>query len=125
MYNEMSITKLKLQLKNIEEKRRKILKAITNDTPLIVGSITQTKGKCGKINCACSKKATHEITLLMTKENGKKRTQLVRKNDKKNVISLWKRYKFLKQILENLKIYNKEEIELLNQIIYCRKKNYE
>ena len=120
----MSTSNLKSQLKAVENKRRKILKAVTNDSPLIVGSITQTKGRCGKPNCACVKKPTHDITLLMTNEDGKKRTQLVRKEDIKNIITLWKKYKSLKLLLSDLKTYNQEEIELLNQIIHCRKRNY-
>jgi len=120
----MSISNLKLQLKTVQDKRRKILKAFTNDSPLIVGSITQTKGRCGKPNCACFKKPTHKITLLMTNEDGRKRTQLVRKEDIKNIVTLWKKYKSLKILLSDLKTYNQEEIELLKQIILCRKRNY-
>ena len=121
----MSIEDLKSQLKSVENKRRKILRAFTNDSPLIVGSITRTKGRCGKPNCACVKKPTHEITLLMTNEDGKKRTQLIRKGDIKKIIALWKKYKTLKQLLSELKSFNQEEIELLDKITHCRKIKYE
>jgi len=61
----MSINELIVQLKEIEKKRQKILKSFSNDSALVVGSITHTKGRCGKANCACyempnSKRMTNE-----------------------------------------------------------------
>jgi hypothetical protein len=55
----MSIKDLAESIKKIEKKRREILKAFTADSELIVGSITQTKGRCGKPNCVCFNKPSH------------------------------------------------------------------
>jgi len=120
----MSINELIVQLKEIEKKRQKILKSFSNDSALVVGSITHTKGRCGKANCACYEKPTHDITLLMTRKNGKMKTQLIRKNDVKKIVALWKEYKYLKKMIKILIECNQKEIEVLDQIICCRTMNY-
>lgn len=120
----MSIKKLAKQLQEIEKQRRKILNGFMKDSLLIVGSVTHTKGRCGKANCACVEKPIHPITLLMTKENGKMRTRLIRKSDVKKIFALWQKYKNLKQSIGVLKEWNQREIELLFELIYCRAMDY-
>ena len=120
----MSIKELAESIKTIEKKRREILKALTADSEVIVGSITQTKGRCGKPNCACFDKPSHEITLLLTVENGKNKSQLIRKGDVKKMVALWQKYKTLKEMIKRLQECNQEEIEMLYKLIRCRNKSY-
>ena len=86
--------------------------------------MTHTKGRCGKQNCECAQKPSHPITLLMTTDNGKKRSQLVRKQDIDGVMTLWKRYKNLVAMLKSLKSLHQKELILLKQIIRERSVNY-
>ena len=120
----MSIKNLAHQLENLEKRRGQIIAAFLETSPLIVGSVTQTKGRCGKPNCVCAEKPTHEITLLMTSQGGKKKSQLIRKNDVKEVLEQWQKYKTLKKMITNLKELNQEEIEILQQLIQERKRTY-
>jgi len=112
-------------LELLEQKRRQIIAAFLDHLPLIVGSITQTKGRCGKPTCACAEQPTHEITLLMTSEGKQRRSQLIRKDDVEEVLELWQRYKALKKSLTTLRELNKEEIKILQQLIQERKITYE
>ena len=120
----MSIKTLTHRLERLEEKRAHLLAEFTASSPLIVGSITQTKGRCGKPTCACVEKPTHEITLLMTAEGGKKTSHLIRKDDIEDVLGQWQQYKTLKKRIATLKKLNQEEIEVLQQLIQERKRTY-
>jgi len=121
----MSIKNFALALERLEQKRRQLMAVFFETAPLIVGSITQTKGRCGKPTCACAEQPTHDITLLMTSEDKQRKSQLIRKDDVEEVLAQWQRYKELKQAITSLKELNKEEIEILLQIIQERKRTYE
>ncbi len=121
----MSIKSLTKQLLIFEQQRQDALKSFTQQDSLIIGSITQTKGRCGKPNCECAQKPSHPITLLMTTANGKKRSQLVRKQDIEGVMKLWQRYKNLMTALKFLKNLQQKEFILLKQIIRERSVNYQ
>lgn len=111
-------------LESLEQKRRQIIATFLESSPLIVGSITQTKGRCGKPNCACAEQPTHDITLLMTAEDHHRTSQLIRKDDVEEVLEQWQRYKVLKKSLATLKELNQEEIKILLRIIQERKRTY-
>lgn len=124
MQPEMSIESLIAQLMTIERQRQNALRTFTLKEPLIIGSITQTKGRCGKPNCGCAQKPSHPITLLMTTVNGKKRSQLIRKQDIEAVLKLWQGYKKLVALIKSLKDLQQKEITLLKQIIQARSVSY-
>ncbi|MGI0013528.1 MAG: DUF6788 family protein [Nitrososphaera sp.] len=112
-------------LDDLEQERRQIIAAFLETSPLIVGSITQTKGRCGKPNCACAEQPTHDITLLMTTEDNHRTSQLIRKDDVEEVLAHWQRYKVLKKSITTLKELNQKEIKMLLQLIQERKRTYE
>jgi hypothetical protein len=120
----MSIQQLTAHINALDRQRQKILLSFKLNDPLIIGSITQTKGRCGKPNCECARKPSHPITLLMTTVNGKKRTQLIRKNDIERIMTLWMDYKNLVAHLKVLKELHQKEIALLRQIIHERSVEY-
>jgi hypothetical protein len=121
----MSIKNFADKLNRLEQERRPLIAAFLETAPLIVGSITQTKGRCGKPGCACAEQPTHDITLLMTSEDGHRTSQLIRKDDVEEVLAQWQRYKILKKSIATLKELNQEEIKILLQIIQERKRTYE
>jgi hypothetical protein len=120
----MSIKKLTAQMSALEQQRQKVLLSFMLNKPLIKGSITQTKGRCGKPNCECAQKPSHPITLLMTTANGKKRSQLIRKDDVDRIKKLWQVYKNLVSLLRTLKEIHQKEINLLRLIILKRSVEY-
>lgn len=120
----MSRKKLAQQLENLEKKRGQIIAAFLETSPLIVGSVTQTKGRCGKPSCVCAEKPCHDITLLMNSEGGKKKSQLIRKNDVEEVLEQWQRYKTLKKMITTFKELNLKEIDILQLLILERKRTY-
>jgi len=121
----MSIKKFALHLDSLEQERRQLVAPFLDISPLIVGSITQTKGRCGKPNCACAEQPTHEVTLLMTSEGSHRTSQLIRKDDVEEVLEQWQHYKVLKKSITTLKELNQREIKILLQIIQERKRTYE
>jgi hypothetical protein len=121
----MSIKNFAHKLDRLEQERQQIIAVFLEASPLIVGSITQTKGRCGKPGCACAEQPTHDITLLMTSEEGHRTSQLIRKDDVEEVLEQWQRYKILKKSIATLKELNQEEIKILLQIIQERKRTYE
>lgn len=121
----MSIKNFAHALERLHQKRRHLIAAFLETAPLIVGSLTRTKGRCGKPNCACTKQATHDITLLMTSHGHRRTSQLIRKDDVQEVTEQWQRYRSLRKSLTALRELNKEELEILNRIIQERKTTYE
>ncbi len=121
----MSIKNFAHTLDRLQQKRRNLIAAFLETAPLIVGSLTKTKGRCGKPNCACAEQPTHDITLLMTSQDSHRTSQLVRKDDVEAVTELWERYRTLRKSLTALRELNKEELEILSQIIQERKTTYE
>lgn len=121
----MSIKKFARALDRLGQERQQLLAAFLETAPLIVGSITQTKGRCGKPNCACAEQPTHDITLLMTSKGKHRTSQLIRKDDVQEVLEQWQRYKTLKKSITILKELTHEEIKILLQIIQERKRTYE
>ena len=121
----MSIKNFAHKLDRLEQERQQIIAVFLEASPLIVGSITQTKGRCGKPGCACAEQPTHDITLLMTSEDKHRKSQLIRKDDIEEVLEQWQRYKVLKKSLASLKELNQEEIKILLQIIQERRRTYE
>jgi hypothetical protein len=121
----MSIKNFAHTLDRLQQKRRNLIAAFLETAPLIVGSLTKTKGRCGKPNCACAEQPTHDITLLMTSEDSHRTSQLVRKDDVETVTEQWQRYRTLRKSLTALRELNKEELEILSQIIQVRKTTYE
>lgn len=111
-------------LEEIDSQRRQLIAAFLENSPLIVGSVTQTKGRCGKPNCACAQQPTHEITLLMSSDGQKRTSQLIRKDDVDEVLSQWQQYKTLRQFLSTLKELNQKEIMTLQELIQYRKRAY-
>lgn len=120
----MSIQQLASQINTLDRQRQKMLLSFKLNEPLIIGSITQTKGRCGKPNCECAQKPSHPITLLMTTVNGKKRSQLIRKNDIERIMKLWRDYKNLVSNMRVFKELHQKEIALLKQIINERSVDY-
>lgn len=121
----MSIKNFALHLDSLEQERRQLISPFLDISPLIVGSITQTKGRCGKPNCACVEQPTHEVTLLMTSEGSHRTSQLIRKDDVEKVLEQWQRYKVLKKSITTLKELNQQELKILLQLIQERKRTYE
>ena len=120
----MSIKNFAHKLDRLEQERQQVIAVFLEASPLIVGSITQTKGRCGKPGCACAEQPTHDITLLMTSEDGHRTSQLIRKDDVEEVLEQWRRYKVLKKSITTLKELNQEQIKILYQIIQERKRTY-
>ena len=120
----MSTKKLIQQFEQLEQQRMLIIAEFIENTPIIVGSITRTKGRCGKPNCACVEKPIHEITLLMNYEDGKKKSKLIRKKDVEEVLKQWQKYKLLKKKLIDLKEINKQQLEILKQLLKARRRHY-
>jgi hypothetical protein len=120
----MSIKQLTTYLYSLERQRKKMLASFMLNEPLLIGSRTQTMGRCGKPNCQCAQKPSHPITLFMTTTHGKKRSQLIRKDDVNRILKLWRAYKNLVSLLRELKEIHQKEIELLRQIIRERSVDY-
>lgn len=120
----MSIKNLLRQLEKIEKQRLQIIAAFYESSPVIIGSITQTKGRCGKPNCVCAEKPIHQVTLLMYSVEGKRKSQLIRKDDVEEIMQYWQRYKTLKKMIATLRKLNQKEVEILQQLIQLQKTTY-
>jgi hypothetical protein len=63
-------------LDRLQQKRRNLIATFLEPASLIMGSLTKTKGRCGKPNCACAEQPTHDIALLMVSEGSHRTSNL-------------------------------------------------
>lgn len=95
-------------------------------TPLIAGTLSLVKRTCGNPNCRCATRGQgHAAWTLLTKHEGKRRCQVVRKADVEAVAEKIRRYRQLKEALRTLKELDKNKYRLLKEVIEARNETYE
>jgi len=122
----MSIAKLKKKLQSLESTRKGLVKELTADDNLAVGSVSTVRRKCGKPNCHCAKGEGHLQTLFLYKgEDGQRRCKLVRNEDCDEMIAAGERYRKCRGNLRKLRAIEREEHAILQEIINLRAVEYE
>jgi len=109
--------KQKNKTSKIQQLRRELLEFLLNDDDLIEGSYSEMLVKCGRSGCHCEKKPIHLIARLGIREDGKIKNKVVRVADREKVKSLTTCYREHKKALHDLERINKEEREILKELI--------
>jgi hypothetical protein len=95
------------------KKGERVLARIRKTKPLVEGSFTVTRKRCGNPKCRCTREGPiHETALLTWKEGGRTRTLYVPKDARKEVAQWVKESKKLKGLIKEL---SEEQRKLLRK----------
>jgi hypothetical protein len=113
------------KIRKVEQQRAQLLEGLLTDEPLLKGSLALVKRRCGKANCHCVKKPTHEVWVLGSSQGGKPRCQVIRKADVAEARERQATYKEFRAALRELEAMRKEENALLRSLMEDRHVPYE
>ena len=119
-----NILKTIKKIRQLERERSRILKTLLVPDSLLIGSVSLVKRTCGKPNCHCAEKPSHEVFTLATRKGAKPRCQVVRKADVDAVLERVGIYKDFRAALRRLEAIGKEEKSLLRGLMEKRDAPY-
>lgn len=110
----VSRTKLLDSLHNLQRVRRRLLRRLTQDHELAVGSVSLVRRKCGNPSCHCTHGPGHLQTLFLFKDNnGQRRCKLIRRDDEARLHQAGKHYREFREDIKQLRAIDRGEKEIL------------
>ena len=109
----------------LETRRARLIRALTRDEPLLVGSLSLVNRTCGKPTCHCATKPGHPVWTLATRRAARRRCQVVRLDDVSEVRRWVVTYKNFKRVLGELEAVEQDEKALLRGVMEGRNVPYE
>ena len=124
---EMSTTKLRAALRQLHQERRRLIRRLTHEHELAMGTVSVVNRKCGSPNCHCADGAGHPQTLFLFKdrEQGRRRCKLVRRADEARMLRAGERYRQFREDLKRLRAIDLEEKRILMALAEIRAIHYE
>jgi hypothetical protein len=121
----MSSTKLRASLQQLQQQRRSLLRRLTSDQELAVGTVSVVERKCGNPACHCAKGTGHPQTLFLFKDDeGQRRCKLIRRADEKQLLRAGALYRQFRKDLRQLTTINKREKQILMALVKARTIHY-
>lgn len=113
------------KIRKLERERGRILKGLLVPNPLVIGSLSKVRRTCGKPNCRCAERPSHEVWTLATSRQAHRRCQVVRQADVDAVQERLVIYKDFRAALRRLEAIQNEERSLLRGLMEKRDVPYE
>ena len=113
------------RLRSLDERRIRLLDALCDEEPLLVGSLSLVKRTCGKPTCHCATTPAHEAWVLATTRNARRRCQVVRLADVEDVRRRVGVYRSFRKVLRDLETIESEEKRLLRGLMEDRNAPYD
>jgi hypothetical protein len=124
----MSRTKKWLaSLRQLHQERRRLIRRLTREHELAIGTVSVVNRKCGNPNCHCVEGSGHPQTLFLFKDDkeGRRRCKLVRRADESWMLQAGERYREFRQDLKQLRAIDLEEKRILVALAEVRAIHYE
>jgi hypothetical protein len=113
------------QARRHSEQARVLSRPLYESEPIIVGTLSQVSRTCGNPNCHCATQGSkHPVWTLLTKHEGKRRCQVVRKADVQWVAHRVRRYQQLREALRQIRKLDAAKHRLLKELIQARHDPY-
>jgi hypothetical protein len=112
-------------VRRLQRERARILAVLLVDEPLLKGSLSLVKRTCGKASCHCADRPAHDVWVLATTEDLRRRCQVVRVADVQEVQGRLAIYRDFRKELRRLDAIAKEEKRLLRGLLDKRHVPYE
>ncbi len=123
----MTVSRSKLldSLRQLQKERQHLLRRLTRDHELAVGTVSIVRRKCGKQSCHCAHGPGHLQTLFLFKDkNGRRRCKLVRRADETRLLEAGKHYREFRKDLKQLRAIDRREKEILMALRDLRALHY-
>ncbi len=105
----MSNKNTKTQAQKLARRRHQLCKVLTDDRPLMIGTVYKTHIRCGNPRCHCATGLAHPKTLLVYKDGKKRRCKFVRLADVRWVRQAAERYGMFRRALRELRSIDSQE----------------
>lgn len=124
---EMSIEDLQDSLRKLEQERHHLLRCLTQEHELAIGTVSTIRRKCGNPNCHCAKGTGHPQVLFLFKDTKTRhrRCKYVRKDDESRMIRAGEHYREFREALKRLRAIDKQEMQILMALAEKRAIHYE
>lgn len=109
----------------LQRERARLLEDLLVDRPLLKGSLSHVKRTCGKATCHCAASPAHQVWVLATTQDRRRRCQVVRLPDVQDVQRRLAVYQDFRRALRRLEAIGKEEKVLLRGLMDKRHVPYE
>jgi hypothetical protein len=122
-----SIISLRNSLGPLQQERRNLLRRLTKEHELAVGTVSEVYRKCGNPRCHCANGPGHRQILFLFKDEDdqRRRCKLVRRADEQRLLRAGEAYRQFRADLQRLRAIEKEEIQILMAILSARAIRYE
>ncbi len=125
-YMTISREKMLATLSQLQKERRRLLRRLTREHELAVGTVSNVRRKCGNPHCHCARGGGHLQTLFLFKdEDGRRRCKLVRRADEERMHRAGKWYREFREDLKRLRAIDRREKEILMALRDQRALSYE
>ena len=124
----MSTEKLLDSLRCLQGDRKRILRRMTQNNKLAMGTVSSVYRKCGNPRCHCTCGGEgHPQTLFLFKDkkSGKRICKLIRRADEGWMMEAGRRYKQFREDIKTLRAIDKEEKQILMALAEMRAIRYE
>jgi len=120
-----SRTILLASLRQLQKKRRLLLRILTQEHELALGSVSKVRRKCGKPNCRCAQGEGHpQVVFLFRGNDDKRHCKLIRQSDAQRMLAAGDEYRKCRDALRQLRAMQKEEKQILMALIKDRAIDY-
>jgi hypothetical protein len=119
--NLATIRKLRVR----EQRRARLLEALCDEEPFLVGSLSLVQRTCGKPTCHCATTPAHPAWVLATTRDARRRCQVVRLADVEDVRRRVELYKSFRKALRDLDAIDREQRALLRGLMEGRNLPYD
>ena len=119
--------RLVASLRQLQQERQRLLRRLTRNHELAVGSVAAVHRQCGNPTCHCSEGPGHPQTLFLftDKKEGRRRCKLVRRADEARMLRAGQRYREYRQDLKQIRAIDRREKQILMALMEARAIRYE
>ena len=114
-------------LRQLHQERRRLIRRLTREHELTIGTVSVVNRKCGNPRCHCADGPGHPQTLFLFKdeEEGRRRCKLVRRADEARMLRAGERYREFREDMRQLRAIDLEEKRILMALAEVRAIRYE
>jgi len=122
-----SRAQLLASLRQLAQERRRLIRRLTQDHELALGTVSVVHRRCGNPSCHCARGPGHPQTLFLFTDRklGRRRCQLVRRADEARLLRAGQRYREFRQDLQRLRAIDQQEKQILMALLEARAIRYE
>lgn len=123
----MSSTVLHESLRTLHKERRRLLRKLTQEHELAIGTVSMVRRKCGNPRCHCAEGQGHLQTLFLFKDSktGRRICKLVRRAEEERLQKAGQRYREFREGMKRLRAIDQEEKQILMALAQFRALHYE